>query len=49
MTQKELNKAIETSISTYGREATIQALNAMFHSNQITAAQCINALDIINR
>ena len=49
MTQNEINKAIEISMNVYGRDATIQALNTMYHEHLITLEQCIEALDILNK
>lgn len=49
MTQKEINTAIETSIREFGRDATIEALNQMYHKGLITSAQALRALDIINQ
>jgi hypothetical protein len=49
MTQKEINAAIEASLNAYGRNATLEALNKMYHNGQITIEQCMNALDTINR
>lgn len=49
MSQKEINKAIETSIEKYGRDATIETLNKMYHSGLITISQCMKALDTINK
>lgn len=49
MTQKELNEAIEISVKAYGKEATIIALNKMFHDKMITIEQCIAALDTLNK
>ena len=49
MTQSEINKAIEISINSYGRDATIKALNEMFHNGLITSKKVFNALDIINK
>ena len=49
MTQKEINKAIETSMNQFGKEATLEALNKMYHAGLITITQCMKALDIINK
>ena len=49
MTQKQINKAISESMNAYGREATLKALNTMYHAGQITIDQVMKALDIINK
>lgn len=49
MTQKDINNAIEISVSLYGRDATIAALNKMYHAGIVTAEQLIKALDALNK
>lgn len=49
MTQKEINEAVEISLNTYGKDATIKALNKMFHDGFITMDQVFNLLDTINK
>ena len=49
MTQERIIKAITESMNAYGREATLKALNAMYHAGQITIEQVMKALDIINK
>lgn len=48
MTQKEINEMIKISVETYGREATIKALNTMYHDGIVTIEQMIGALDVLN-
>ena len=49
MTQIEINKAIEITLKAYGKDATIAALNKMFHEGMITSEQAIASLDVINK
>lgn len=49
MTQKEINKAVEISVKTYGRDSTIKALNTMYHSGIVTMDQMIKVLDVLNK
>lgn len=49
MTQREINKAIEKSLEEFGKDATIKALNTMYHAGLITIDQVLKALDTINK
>lgn len=49
MTMEDIKKAVQISVAQYGREATIKALNKMYHDGIITSAQVVEVLDVLNK
>lgn len=49
MTTQEIIEAVEISMAFYGREATIKALNEMYHAGKITIEQVFELLDTLNK
>lgn len=49
MTIKDIKKAVKISVEKYGKDATIKALNKMYHDGIITSAQVVEVLDVLNK
>lgn len=48
MTMEQFKQAVKISIGMYGKEATIAALNKMYHAKVVTLDMCLAALSVIN-
>lgn len=47
--QRDINSAVAVTLAVYGKEATLQALNIMYHAGVITDDQALALLDVLNR
>ena len=47
--QRDINSAVAVTLAVYGKEATLQALNIMYHAGVITDDQALALLDVLNK